>query len=886
MYLSGFINLKKEQSLAGVNMDKLKNLPITSYYVCIDKKEKKIKKLKFFSQGKYTNWGELDSKIAIKYADQNDLLNEIEEIIKHKEGEILYFTHRFYEKDKKHFIYVRIRIKIIKIEDNLIHCIGVNEDISKEKENESIVEKIKTSPHIGFIIYQENILYADEFTKKLLKIEDETKYKITDFAKLDDNFKRRFKGEEHVFYQENLELINTENERIFINAYSDTIYYNKAYAGLALYWDNTLNYKKEIIANIINEIGNLRLELLKNDKLEKIEFLKGLRPIFKKYNYNINIQYKKYTIGNIEHFDENLNIYNNGKNLYFKINCGEILIVSEFNDEFQNDLTNIYSELQKVINFTLKTIDKHLLLKLLNIALQLSFQWVIIVNENGEMVYVNDTVLKLSGFSYEEIIGQNPRIFKSGIHGKEFYKELWYNLKNNKQFDTVIINKSKDGELFHLKTRFVPVFLDNEQYYVALGIDITKEKELKKALMYDELTGLLNKKGFLVKASKKLKNKEFALLNIDIQNFKSINHIEGIAAGDMVLKNFAKFLTTFFREEDLIARLGNDEFAVLLEYDENNLTKILKSLIIKITEVENLRINIGISIYPKDADNINELIEKSYIALSLAKEEFENSFEFYTEKLDGKLTHFHRSRNLILNALRNDEFEYFFQPYYDLDKKTIVGCESLIRIVKADKVYSPYYFIEYAEKSGMILEIEEKMFNKIKDYYEKIKLPMSVNISAISLKKRHHLEYFKKLSDIPLTIELTEREITKDFESAKEVFEFLKQHNNKIAVDDFGTGYSSLTYIKELDFDVLKVDMSFVKGMMKNQKDYALVKTIITLAKELGLYTVAEGVENIEEMKLLNLLGCNSIQGYLLSPPLRVDEFIEFVKNFEGIKEG
>ena len=865
----------------------LKKLPIASYYGILDTKKNEIIHLEFFSVGKYISFNKLDLKTALTFINKDDLKEEIQIIKEKNENDIVFLTHRFYDIDRKHFIYVKARVKILKKDNNLIYFLGVNEDISREKENESIVDAIKKSPQIGMVIYDTKILLIDDFTREIFK-KDITGFEVSEVIQLnqfmEENIKRRLKGENFSFFVRNFEIINFNNERKFVNFFSETIYFNKLYAGLGLIVDKTYENKYHIFENFLLKIGDLRLELFNNDKYEKKEFLKKLYSILNK-KYECSIKYEKFLYKEeINYSFKEITILNNGKELFIPLNKGYIFFRSNFVNEFENDLMIIYKELQKIVNFTIDAIEKHQLLKLLNTILQKSYQWIVITDEKGNIVYVNDMVSKISGYREDELIGKKPSIFKSNYHNEEFYDSIWKNLKSNKMFDTLLINKKKNGDIFYLKNRFFSVKLGDEEYYVAVGVDVTKETELKKFLKMDKLTSLLNRVGFIEEAKKLLVgDNSYAVMIIDIRNFKIINEMKGNNFGDFILNEFAEFLKTFFYEEDLIARLGNDEFIILLKIKREKIEKIIDELILKIKYHKHLGINIGVSFYPDDGKDINVLIEKAFIALEYAKKEGENRYKIYDESLKDNLQYIFKAKSLIKEALQKDLFEFYFQPYYSIKEDKIVGAESLLRIVKNDEVITPDKFIDYAEESGLITEIEKIMFNKLDYYISELKIPLSVNFSASSFKNKNFVENLFKDNMNNLTLELTEREVASDINYAKEIFSLFKSRNLKIAIDDFGTGYSTLSYIKNLEFDFIKIDMSFIKNILTNLKDLALVKTIIMLAKEFNIKTIAEGVETKAQLEKLKEIGCDYIQGYLISKPLPLNEMKKFLNNFSGL---
>jgi diguanylate cyclase (GGDEF)-like protein len=426
--------------------------------------------------------------------------------------------------------------------------------------------------------------------------------------------------------------------------------------------------------------------------------------------------------------------------------------------------------------------------------------------------------------------------------------------------------------------KIIPILIEEERFFVTLGIDITNEKKLQQSLLSDDLTTLLNRKGLILKSNLK-NNESYALLLLDIYEFKVYNQLYGTNYGDYILKEFALFLKAFFYEEDLIARFGGDKFAVLMKYENiSQLKKIITRLIDKLSslDIKGLSINIGIALYPEDANDLYELIEKASIALSLAKKAGKNEYFFYDKNIKEKLKQIEYIKNLINKALEEDKFIYYFQPYLSLKENNIIGAEALLRIEDNGEIISPGVFIDYAEQKGLIKEIEKKMYKKLIDLYlPKINMPISFNLSALSFKDEEHINMLNKGKN--LTIELTEREIAENKAKVNQIFNKLRKSGFKIAVDDFGSGYASFSYIKWLNFDVLKIDMEYIKNIT-SPKDFAIVKTIITLAKQLNIKTIAEGVEHKEQMDVLKSLDCDAIQGYYFAKPMPFEEFLKFIK--------
>ncbi len=870
--------------------DVLKNLASSIYYLEFNYKEKKLEEFYFLQFGGYTKWKKNDftPEFIFKNMVDNDFKKSINELYKLATGNKKYieFVHRFYTKDGR-IAFIKAKITLLRKDENKIYCVGINENISREKEYEIIVDRLKNSRNVGLLIFRDNILYANNYFCDVLRIkcEDIRKISLADLIKniskeeIISYIKKRKEGESFFYSREKVEFVYA-NKRFFFNIYTNTVLFKGRYAGMSLLVDITLSVKREIFSKIIDEISEHVIRYS-----AKKDFFESLINTIEKTGYSIYIKHKNFEYGkNIDLDFKDIKILLNGSCLYIPFESGKLVISYKYKNEFSEKIIDEYKKLKRLIEYADNHIKHTMLLKILKEAIEKSYQWVLITDESGKILYANDVVEKLSGFSKNEIIGKTPRIFNSKYHNEEFYAKMYETIRNKKIFEDLFIEKSKSGEYFYLKLKIIPVEVESDLYFVALGMDITEKKKLEDSLIKDELTGLLNRKGFIIQSSRIIKDGNFAVILIDIRNFKAINQVKGNVYGDFLLKKFAEFLQAIFYEDDILARMGSDEFGILIKFDTlDTLHNIINKFILKIKKLENISVNIGIAVYKKDAKDINELIEKASIALEYAKKDGENSFVFYNDAIKKEMENLIKAKNLINEALENDEFEYFFQPYYDLNSEKIVGAEALIRIVKKDKIISPYYFIDYAERSGLIKFIEERMYEKIPYYLEELKIPLSFNFSAHSFKDKEHISKFFEKTSYPLTIEMTEREIASDIEYTREVFNILKNKNFKIAVDDFGTGYSTFTYIKELDFDILKIDMSFIKNFVTSKKDYALVKTIITLSKELGLQTIAEGVETKKQLDMLKNLGCDIVQGYLIAKPMPLYEMKEFLKNFSGI---
>ncbi len=582
---------------------------------------------------------------------------------------------------------------------------------------------------------------------------------------------------------------------------------------------------------------------------------------------------------------------------------------------FNKDFLTLFEEIRKDISFALNEIEKDKENILLRKAMDNSKMWLVITDSNGTIEYVNQYVIDLTGYTKEEVIGKNPRIFKSGVHDIEFCKELWNAILSNKPFSAVFVNKTKDGRLIYIDQTIYPVKLkDGTLKFVSVGEDITQEKMLSKEIekyeYYDSLTGFPNFVSFKIQVSEIIKNKiykKFGLILIDIYNMSVINASYGFETGNEILKEVAKNLKKEFSDE-YVARIESDEFAILIPNIENESMLIYKirDALDKDLDTSKGKIHISynasIALCNKDDQTFEELYNNAVLALNVAKKEGENIIKFHESQLNKKLEEYLEAEKIVEKAFKKKLFKFYFQPYFKSEDFSIAGFESLIGIVDENGiVYLPAKFIDYLENSKHITKFEEwalgeisqkiRKFNSLND---KKDITISLNLSPkgllgcslnLTLNETSDKSFIEKLALLPtevqnnLVIEITERNVIKDIEKSKKTFKNIKDLNKniKIAIDDFGTGYSSLAYLRDLAIDILKIDISFVRNIARSRQDLSLVKFIIGLAKDFGLKTIAEGVETEEQVKLLTLLGADYLQGFYFAKPVPEEEAIKLI---------
>jgi len=439
--------------------------------------------------------------------------------------------------------------------------------------------------------------------------------------------------------------------------------------------------------------------------------------------------------------------------------------------------------------------------------------------------------------------------------------------------------------------------------------EIQKQEEISFLAYHDSLTGLVNR-SFLKEELKTLmflserNKKKLALIFIDLDNFKFVNDTFGHEIGDKLLIEIADRLKATIKKGDIAARIGGDEFVLILNniisteevkiQIENIMKELINPIIIENNKME-VTFSAGISIYPDDAIDILELFQLSDIAMYEAKKSGKNRYQFITPSLKESVTNFYSTLEALKEGLEEEELILFFQPKVDIIQNQVIGVEALIRWKHPMKgLLTPYHFIDIAEKGGMIHLIDsyvlEKTIATLKRWSndETLKhLSIAVNISANKFLDHNFVYELKSLinkyqiNPSKLQIEITETLGIKNFEYTILSLEHIKTLGVQIALDDFGTGYSSLNYIKKIPFDVLKIDQSFIRDLSSETNDVAITKMIIEISKILKKGHVAEGVENETILKIVKKLGVEVVQGYYFSKPLCEKEFINYLQNFK-----
>jgi diguanylate cyclase (GGDEF)-like protein len=441
------------------------------------------------------------------------------------------------------------------------------------------------------------------------------------------------------------------------------------------------------------------------------------------------------------------------------------------------------------------------------------------------------------------------------------------------------------------------------------------EDKIHKLAYFDQLTGLPNRTLFTQKLTEQAFSgndeeiKRFAVVTLDLDHFKDINDSMGHNVGDAILRGVGKRLRSSLPESAVVARAGEDEFAVtmLLNTDLNTardvgkkVASIIRAEPFKVyNESFQIRSSVGVATYPDDGTDPNHVLKNADIALNRAKEEGRDRIREYSEDFDKAVQQRFQLLRDLRDALEHKELTVFYQPQFDLNTGEIIGAEALLRWWKKDNskeggsFISPAEFIPIAEQSGLIVPIGNWVMKEAcetaKTWHKQGKnIRIAVNVSGAQFFQSDLVGYTKKiLKETGVKPELLELEVTEsvfmdDISIAVETLKKLHELGVELAIDDFGTGYSSLSYLRQFSIDRLKIDQSFIRNALTNVDDAAIAKTIINLGHSLNLKVIAEGVETLEHEKFLAEHGCDEVQGFRYSKPIPKDDFWKFTSGYEG----
>ena len=535
-----------------------------------------------------------------------------------------------------------------------------------------------------------------------------------------------------------------------------------------------------------------------------------------------------------------------------------------------------------------------------------------IANAQGEIIYANDKFCEISQYTRDELYGKNHRIVKSSVHHPSLYQNLWKTITSGKVWHSEICNKAKDGSLYWVDSTIVP-FLDEKGVpiqYISIRTDITERKIAAETILhqanFDPLTQLPNRRLLRDRLEQEIKmanrnGLKMALLFIDLDHFKDVNDTLGHGMGDILLKEAARRLNNCVREADTVARMGGDEFTVILgELDDlSGIERIAQDILHNFSEpfqleseVAYISASIGITLYPEDATEVDTLLKNADQAMYAAKRQGRNRFSYFTTSMQEAAQTRMRLAGDLRSALADMQLRVFYQPIVELATGSIHKAEALIHWQHPKRgLVTPDEFIPIAEDTGTIIEIGDWVFLEAARqamHWRSMHDPqfqVSVNVSPVQLHSDSNipatwLAHLKKLG-LPgqcIVVEITEGLLLDASNIVTDQLLEFRDAGIEVSLDDFGTGYSSLSYLKKFDIDYIKIDQSFVHNLKPGSDDMALCEAIIVMAHKLGLKVIAEGLETAEQHDLLAAAGCDYGQGYVFSRAVSAENFEAMLK--------
>ncbi|WP_423236749.1 EAL domain-containing protein [Clostridium autoethanogenum] len=667
-------------------------------------------------------------------------------------------------------------------------------------------------------------------------------------------------------------------------------------------------------SNKIIDINPAGIKLIMSFKNKKFNIKQGMNFIGIKFNDLLKFvpDIKHVTTVSDTSNEYTITFNFNNKTFYYRVYKSSIF------DTDKSEIGRLFTfhNITKMQEYTnnLKQLNDELLISYRIIGT--AMEGILMTDASGNIIKVNDSFQRVSGYKKDDLIGKNPRILKSGRHDKTFYLNMWHSLSTNGYWEGEIWNKKKNGKIYP-KWMSITSLKGSDgavENYISISTDISKikktEDKLHSLAYYDLLTGIPNRTLFYERLERSLirandNKKAVALLFMDLDGFKVINDSLGHAAGDLLLKEVAARIKSSIRKSDTVSRLGGDEFTVILENVDSHeyvqavseviIDKILLPYSILDREIT-LGVSIGIALAPYDESTVEGLMRKADAAMYDAKESGKGKYSFSSKEIEKRNQEILEMQIRLNAALHNKEFILYLQPQtaFDGNEFKIVGAEALIRWETADgKIFTPDKFIPVSENNRMIIPIGNWILEEIFKIDRILKssginIKLSINVSSKQFENNNLVskikEIFKENSpqNIDLVIEITESFLMQNTEKAIQNLQKIKELGIGISIDDFGTGFSSLSYLTRLPADYLKIDKSFIDDIANiNHKN--ITPSIISMAKTLNLKTVAEGVETQEQINRLIDEGCDELQGYYFSKPLIISDFIKYIKQYNKI---
>jgi diguanylate cyclase (GGDEF)-like protein/PAS domain S-box-containing protein len=540
---------------------------------------------------------------------------------------------------------------------------------------------------------------------------------------------------------------------------------------------------------------------------------------------------------------------------------------------------------------------------------------IMITDAQGDIVMVNRAFVEIFGYSEQEVLGKNPRLFNSGRQNADFYRAFYAELTSTGQWRGEIWNKRKNGEVFP-EWIGISVLCDEAgeiSNYIAIYLDLTASKKEQERIAYlasyDMLTGLPNRYLLNDRLEQGLNlarrhGGKVAVMFIDLDHFKKINDILGHDVGDELLKMVAERLKSCLRRSDTLARQGGDEFVAVLGdiESEDEVTFVAEKMIGSLCGQFSIRehqlaisTSIGVSIYPDDGADTVTLLRSADMAMYRAKDAGRNRFQYFEQEMNDKAVLRMQLENDLRNAMTQGELMLYYQPKVNIASGAVVGMEALLRWQHPVLGFvSPAQFIPVAEENGLINEIgdwvlrqaalQQRIWQSLGYHI----VPMAVNLSARQFAQHDLVEKIVAIvRDVGISSEFIELELTESMlmdigVNSLDIMQRLDDAGFDLALDDFGTGYSSLSRLKLLPVKSLKIDQSFVRDIATDENDASIVNATTVLAHAMEMKVIAEGVETQQQLDFLRDLQCEEYQGFLFSRPVPAAEAVRFLLSKAG----
>ncbi len=544
-----------------------------------------------------------------------------------------------------------------------------------------------------------------------------------------------------------------------------------------------------------------------------------------------------------------------------------------------------------------------------------ALEGIMITTPGGTIVDVNESFTRITGFTREDALGKNPRFLDSGRHSADYFAAMWRSLIANGYWYGEVWNRRKSGEVF-AEMQAISAVRDAQgkvSQYISLFSDITERKahesQLEHIAHFDALTNLPNRVLLADRlqqamAQAQRRQQQVAVAYLDLDGFKRINDQHGHVTGDQVLITLAKRMKEALREGDTLARIGGDEFvAVLIDLEDTSasvplLIRLLAAAALPV-QVDDLAsqvsASVGVTFYPQAQDiDADQLMRQADQAMYQAKMAGKNRYCVFDAAQDSSMRDHHESLDRIRLALKNHELVLHYQPKVNMRSGQVMGAEALIRWQHPDKgLLAPAAFLPVIEDHPLAVAVGEWALDTALTQIERwhavgLDLPVSVNIGARQLQQGNFVQQLQailarhpQVNPASLELEVLETSALADMAQVSQAIEDCTRIGVKFALDDFGTGYSSLTYLKRLHVTLLKIDQSFVSGMLDDPDDLAILQGIISLATAFGRDVIAEGVETVAHGTVLLQLGCELAQGYGIARPMPPEQLPAWVASWQ-----